>query len=180
MPLLKSTPSSESSERLSPLLFLLLPQALHENCAKAVDTHPAWWSCSSQLGALRVWGSITTHVDQGNGAYHGSSRCAGVTGALQMPRPPVSLCPSVPPSKCLRNTAWALFFLEFPLPPTPLYLTRSSSWFKTQFTDHQVSEPFPNYSLQLVSCPPLCFHSILYWCQKPPDMLYYAYCIWIF
>ena len=45
MPLLKSTPSSESSEGPSPLILLLLPQALHENCfpnvPEAVDIHPA-------------------------------------------------------------------------------------------------------------------------------------------
>ena len=80
----------------------------------------------------------------------------------------LSLCASqqISQQHCLCS-----FYLEVPLlPPTPLYLTKSSSLFKAQFMGHQVSEPFPDYSLQLVSCPPLCFHSILYLCQKPPDI----------
>lgn len=118
---------------------------------------------------MRILGSITTHVGQGSGPHHGRSRYTGAIGVLQLPGHPVSSLFLYASQQMFQQHLICSFLLGIPLfPPTPLYLVRSSSLFKIQFRRYQVSEPFPDYSMWLIICPPLCFHNSLYLCQMPP------------
>lgn len=151
--MLRSTPSSKSSEGPSPLLPQLNgdPGNLWGLSPKGPKgtRHPlCLMRLLSPAGKAEDSGLHHHPCGPREWAQHGRSRYTGATGVLQLPGHPVSSLFLYASQQMFQQHLICSFLLRIPLfPPTPLYLVRSSSLFKIQFRRYQVSEPFPNYSM---------------------------------
>ena len=151
--MLRSTPSSKSSEWPSPLLPHLDGDpgnlwGLFLKGPKGTRHPPCLMSLLSPAG--KVEDSGLHHHPCGPGEWapswkeqiHWSNRIPSDASTSCLFFVPLCLPANVSATAHMLFSTWNSLF-----PPTPLYLVRSSSLFKTQFRSHQVSEPFSDYSM---------------------------------